>query len=86
MITKKIINKTKLNNTLYKRFLTLANKLPSNGRVSYDSENMIFLKQDVDVLSEYILNSGVCFKSAFVLHQTHKPLIYWHGLKYCYFR
>ena len=74
MITKKIINKTKLNNTLYKRFLTLANKLPSNGRVSYDSENMIFLKQDVDVLSEYILNR--VFKVHF-LPNTKPKLLAW---------
>lgn len=50
---------------LYDKFLTLANKLPSNGRVSYDSENMIFLKQDVDVLSKYILTRNSDAKTAF---------------------
>lgn len=53
------------NKVLYNKFLTLANKLPTTGRVSYDSENMIFLKQDVDVLSEYILTRNSDTKIAF---------------------
>ena len=38
--------------SLKRKFLKLYNQIPKTGRVSYDSENMEFLKSEVDKLTE----------------------------------
>lgn len=41
---------------LYNKLLSLADKFPTVGRLSYDSENMKDLKYDVDDISNYIIS------------------------------
>lgn len=61
--------KTKLSNkldrNLHNKFLQLAYKLPATGRVSYDSENMKILKQDVDSMTVNILTKNDFIKNEF---------------------
>lgn len=47
-----------------KKLLRLYNELPKDGRIAYDSENMTYLKQEIDNLTGFILRRNLkCFNA-----------------------
>ena len=56
--------------SIKKRLLSLYDKLPPDGRLSYDSDNMRSIKKDVDGVTEYILQ------------HNHKTREEYHKFKY----
>ena len=62
-----IIEKTR---TFKRKFLKLYNQIPKTGRVSYDSENMEFLKNEVDKLTESIIYSNKEMKLKYLDYKT----------------
>lgn len=56
--------------SLKRKFLKLYSQIPKTGRVSYDSENMEFLKNEVDKLTESIIYSNKEMKLKYLDYKT----------------
>ena len=56
--------------SLKRKFLKLYSQIPKTGRVSYDSENMEFLKNVVDKLTESIIYSSKEMKLKYIDYKT----------------
>ena len=69
--------------SLKRKFLKLYSQIPKTGRVSYDSENMEFLKNEVDKLTESIIYSNKEMKLKYFDYKTQiSNLKIWQNKNY----